>query len=89
MISNADRPSQQQKEQPTPISAQGSVCPFVANPMPDCHCAQLTSLRIPQVLERCGGGYEQCELFRRHQAGETFIDGEISLQHSHRDQEDP
>ncbi|TRO77884.1 hypothetical protein [Trichloromonas acetexigens] len=87
MTSNSDRSSQQQKDQPTP--AKGGVCPFVANPMPDCHCAQLTSLQIPQVLERCGGGYEQCELFRRRQDSRPLSDGEIPLQHSIRDKEDP
>lgn len=89
MTNKADRPSQQQKDQPPPISDQGGVCPFVANPMPDCYCAQLTSLQIPQVLERCGGGYEQCELFRRRQDGRPLTDGEIPLQHSIRDKEDP
>lgn len=89
MTSNADRPSQQQKEQPTPTLAKGGVCPFVANPMPDCHCAQLTSLRIPHVLDRCGGGYDQCELFRRRQDGRPLTDGEIPLQNSIRDKEDP
>jgi hypothetical protein len=89
LTSNSDRSSQQKKEQPTPLSAQGGVCPFVANPMPDCYCAQLTSLQIPQVLERCGGGYEQCELFRRRKDGRPLTDGEILLQHSIRDKEDP
>ncbi len=65
MTNKADRPSQQQKDQTTPVSDQGGVCPFVANPMPDCHCAQLTSLHIPQILDLCGGNFENCEIYRR------------------------
>jgi len=65
LTSKADRSPQPREEQPTHTPAKGGVCPFVANPMPDCHCAQLTSLRIPQVLARCGGNFETCEIYRR------------------------
>ena len=89
LTSNSDRSSQQQKDQPTPISATGGVCPFVANPMPDCHCAQLTSMRIPQILERCGGGYEQCELFFRRRFGKPLTDRGNSPHHPIMDEEGP
>lgn len=67
MTSKTDRSTQPREEKPNPTTAKGGVCPFVANPMPDCHCAQMTSLRIPHILDRCGGNFENCEIYRRQQ----------------------
>jgi len=51
LTSKTDRSTQPREEKPNPTTAKGGVCPFVANPMPDCHCAQMTSLRIPHILK--------------------------------------
>ncbi len=39
------------------------ICPLVSNPRADCHCAQLTSLRIPLIVDYCAGDYRACPIY--------------------------
>jgi len=42
------------------------LCPFFSRPFPDCHCVNMTSLDIPQMLKYCHGHHSDCTVFLSH-----------------------
>jgi hypothetical protein len=41
-----------------------NVCPFVANPFPECYCFDMTSLKIGLAVRYCMCKYIECEKFK-------------------------
>ena len=39
-------------------------CPYVANPLEDCYCAELNSIRIMAIVRFCSGEFESCPVYR-------------------------
>ena len=48
-----------------PAYSHQKVCPLVANPLPECFCASLTSQRIIQVMNYCCDRFAECPIFLR------------------------
>lgn len=44
-----------------------SRCPLVDNPLAECYCVVLTSLKIPNIIAYCQGNYENCETYQQWQ----------------------
>ncbi len=52
-------------------------CPLVRNPLPRCHCYDVTSSHIEAMIRFCGGNYRRCEIFQMI-SRETKTKGERS-----------
>lgn len=42
------------------------VCPFAQNPFNDCYVRNMTSLNIEDTIYYCGGHFEECEIYKKH-----------------------
>ena len=44
------------------------ICPQLVDPFPDCLVMSITSLKIPRIIEYCGGNFESCKIYQESQA---------------------
>lgn len=43
------------------------ICPLVQVPYSNCFCVNLTSSSAEAAIYFCGGHYEKCDIFKKHQ----------------------
>jgi hypothetical protein len=46
--------------------ADGSTCPFVRSPFPDCYCFNMTSKNIDSAIIYCGNKYKECRIYHNN-----------------------
>ena len=45
----------------------GKMCPILADPLPECYCIDMTSMKIPYAIKYCLFEYKDCDIYRRIQ----------------------
>jgi hypothetical protein len=75
-MADTDRgPSSQRRPDPSGARRLPEPCPFVREPFPECHCSQMSSVKIPKAIYYCQEHFDACAIYRRRCAGKSQGDG--------------
>ena len=46
-----------------------TVCPFISNPDPECHCYHLGNADVSSLMYFCGRNYQYCDRYQKRIQG--------------------
>jgi len=46
----------------------GKLCPILADPLPECYCFDITSMKIIHAIKYCLNDYLACEIYQSAKA---------------------
>ncbi|WDN89363.1 hypothetical protein BuS5_02331 [Desulfosarcina sp. BuS5] len=41
------------------------ICPFIQNPHKDCHCVDMNSRKVNDVIYYCQKNFKKCKIYKR------------------------